>query len=216
MLTSIDERFRIPAPCPAPIGIAYDGQALWVTSYDTKRLYGIDASHGSVFEETPAPGTPFGISITGDELRVICANESDNRRIYRYIVGHGFKNDTVPCPRDTGSHLAYDGHSLFVAQRYDKRILELEAGGAIRRTIPSPREITGITFIDGFFYVVTTESIQVDDYRLLRIDARREPHEVMELATIPFTARGLTYDGTRLWTNARDRNTLVAFALPEG
>jgi hypothetical protein len=215
-LTPIDEQLRMPAPCPAPMGIAFDGSTLWLGSYEAKRLYGIDVNRGSVIEESAAPGTPYGITVIGDELRVICGDaEDDNRAIRRYIVGHGFKNGAIACPDDTGSFLAYDGEFLFLSQRFQKRILELDGAGAVNRTIGAPREITGMVIVDGRFYLSTTESKEVDDYRLLRIDARKEPYEIVELAAIPFRARGLAYDGTRLWTNDRFENTIVAFARPD-
>jgi hypothetical protein len=215
-LTPIDEQLRIPAPCPAPMGIACDGSTLWLASYETKRLYGIDVNTGNVIEESATPGTPYGITVIGDELRVICGDEKeDNRAIRRYIVGHGFKNGAVACPDDTGSFLAYDGEFLFLSQRFQKRILELDGAGAVNRTIGVPREITGMVVVDGSFYLSTTESREVDDYRLLRVDARKEPYEIVELAAIPFRARGLAYDGMRLWTNDRFENTIVAFARPD-
>jgi hypothetical protein len=215
-LTPIDEQLRIPAPCPAPLGLAFDGTTLWIGSYEAQRLYGLDASRGSVVEETATPGKPYGITITGDELRVVCGDEPDDHRsIRRYIVGHGFKNGAIPCPEDTGSFLAYDGESLFLSQRYNKRILELDGAGAVRRSISVPREITGMVVADGYFFLATTESREVDDHRLLRLDIRKEPYEIVELAAIPFRARGLGYDGQRLWTNDRFKNTIVAFARPD-
>ena len=71
-----------------------------------------------------------------------------------------------------------------------------------------------MVIVAGKFYLVTTESRTIDDYRLLCIDARKEEPAVVELATIPFAARSLGFDGTKFWTNCRAENTLVAFAKP--
>ena len=46
-------------------------------------------------------------------------------------------------------------------------------------------------------------------------EERKEPVEVVELASIGFGARGLAYDGTRFWTCDRAANTIVAFARPD-
>jgi hypothetical protein len=93
--------------------------------------------------------------------------------------------------------------------------LELDETGRVQRTIPVPRQITGMVIVGGLFYLVTTESRDVEDYRLLRLDARQERSEVTELAAIPFAARSLGFDGTKFWTNSRSENTIVAFARPD-
>jgi outer membrane protein assembly factor BamB len=213
---AIDELLRIPAPCPAPIGIACDGTDLWIGSFGTNRIYGLNAQRGTVFEEATAPGRPFGITVTGDALRVIVGEgEHDDRYIRRYIMGKDFKTEKVACPDRTGSFIAYDGDRLYVSQRDNKCILEMDEAGTVLRTIPVPRQITGMVIVGGRFYLVTTENRDDADYRLLCLDARREQPEVVELASIPFVARGLAYDGTKFWTNVRGENAIVAFAKPD-
>jgi len=214
-LPTIDEVQRLSSPCPAPIGIAYDGTYLWLGSVETDRIYAVDTMHGSVSEEWPAGGTPYGMCALGDELRVVVGEPvDDDRELARVVPGHGFKNHRLACPDATGSWLAYDGDFLFLSQRFQKRILELDEGGAVRRAIPVEREITGMTIVDGCFYLMTTESKEVDDYRLVRFDARGPEPVATELAAIPFVARGLAFDGTRFWTNIRAENTVVAFNRP--
>ncbi|HEY4438855.1 MAG TPA: hypothetical protein VGN14_00270 [Candidatus Elarobacter sp.] len=216
-IAAIDELLRIPAPCPAPIGIACDGSDLWIGSYETCRIYGLRAGQGTVFEEAKAPGRPFGITVTGDALRVVLndGDDEDDRYIRRYIMGKDFKSEKVPCPDLTGSHIAYDGDRLYVSQRFNKQIVEVNETGTVLRTIPVPREITGMVIVGGRFYLVTTESTEVDDYRLLCLDARKEEPQIHELASIPFIARGLAFDGTKFWTNVRSENAIAAFAKPD-
>ncbi|HYZ16085.1 MAG TPA: hypothetical protein VE591_06770, partial [Candidatus Acidoferrum sp.] len=120
------------------------------------------------------------------------------------------------CPGLTGSYLAYDGDRLYLSQRENQCILELDEAGKVLRTIQVPRQITGMVVVGGRFYLATTESHDVDDYRLLCLDARKEQPEVFELATIPFAARSLGFDGIKFWTNNREENSIVAFAKPTG
>lgn len=214
-LSTIEELVRIPAPCPSPMGLACDGPDLWIASSETNRIYGLKAQQGTVFEETAVPGRPFGLTVTGDALRVIVGDENDDRWIRRYIMGKDFKSDKVACPDHSGSFIAYDGDRLYLSQRYAKVILELDEAGTVLRTIPVPRQITGMVIVAGRFYLVTTESREVDDYRLLCLDARKEHPDVHELAAIPFGARSLGYDGTKFWTNDREQNAIVAFAKPD-
>ncbi|MDQ6926413.1 MAG: hypothetical protein M3154_09280, partial [Candidatus Eremiobacteraeota bacterium] len=117
-LSTIEELLRIPAPCPGPMGLACDGPDLWIGSYDTCRIYGMVAMQGRVFEEAIAPGRPFGLTVTGDALRVVVGDRddggTDDRFIRRYIMGKDFKSDAIRCPGGTGSFLAYDGDRLYL------------------------------------------------------------------------------------------------------
>jgi sugar lactone lactonase YvrE len=214
-LATIEELVRIPAPCPAPVGLACDGTDLWIGSPETHRLYGMNRQRGNVFEEAKAPGRPFGITVTGDALRVIVDDENGDRWMRRYIMGKDFKTEKIACPEHTGSFLAYDGDRLYLSQRDNQVILELDEAGTVLRTIPVPRQVTGMVIVGGRFYLVTTESQDVDDYRLLCLDARKEQPEIHELASIPFVARGLGFDGTKFWTNDKNHNSIVAFAKPD-
>jgi len=214
-LEPIEEMLRIPAPAPAPQGVACDGTDLWIGSNETHRIYGVRMQTGVVFEEGAAPGMPIGMVVTGESIRVVTSEGAEgDRYIRRYVIGHGFKSEAIPCPEHTGSFLAWDGDHVFLSQRYEQRILELDAGGTVIRTIPVPRQITGMTIIHGRFYVMTCENKACDDMRLLRIDARKEVHDITEVAGVPFVARGLTWDGIKFWTTAREANELVAFIVP--
>ena len=215
-LTEIDQLLQIPAPCPGPLGLACDGPNLWVGCGETNRIFGMDARQGTVFEEAAAPAKPYGMCVTGDALRVIIATpETDDRFIRRYIFGKDFKSEAVACPDHTGSFLAYDGDSLFVSQRFDQRIVEIDLSGKALRTIQTPRQVTGLTVVGGRIYAVGTPDTKSKDYRLSRIDARGPQLEIVELAALPFVARSLAFDGTRFWTHDRDERKIVAFARPD-
>lgn len=214
-LAPIDELLRIPAPCPAPQALACDDTTLWIGSAETHRIYGMNTQQGTVFEEAAAPGSPIGMTVTGDALRVVCAEDDNARFIRRYVFGKDFKSEKIACPDDTGSFLAYDGDRLFLSQRYLQRILELDDNGGVVRAITVPRQITGLVVVGGRFYATTCADSENNDYRLLRIDARQELPEIVELATFPFIARSIGYDGTKFWTNCRTENEIVAFSKPD-
>lgn len=212
-LASIEELQRIPSPGPAPQALACDGSDLWVASAETNRLYGLRANTGAVFEEAEAPGCPIGMVVTGESLRMVLSEHDDSRYIRRYVIGHGFKSDGLACPDDTGSFLAYDGDNLFLSQRHARRILHIDMGGEVQRTIPVPRQICGMVIVNGCFFLMTTDAPgEPEDYRLFRIDARKPEPEVTELARVPFLARSLAWDGTKFWTSSRNTNEIVAFA----
>ena len=219
-MAAIEELYRIPAPAPINQSLAADGTTLWMGSLQTKRMYGIDSRRGSVFEENPAPGGPIGSVVIGDELRVICSEngKEDNRFVRRYVVGHGFKeHEAIACPDDTGSFLAWDGDVLYLSQRFNKRILAIDERGKILSVVAElPREITGMTVVNGCFYLATSGGKDSGEFRITKVDARQGPPKISDLASIPYEARSLTHDGQRFWTNQRWDSQIVAFKLPEG
>lgn len=212
---AIKELLRLPSPAPLPLGLASDGDTLWMASRETHRIYAIDTKKWTVGEEAQAPGGPFGMAMVGDELRVVIGHgEKDyDRYIYRFIPGHGVKSDRIACPDLTGSHVAFDGDTLFLSQAAYQRILALDGQGDIIREIALERRPVGMTIADGVFYVITGDE-EFENLEFRRVDAHNETPEVTVLASIPFDARGLTYDGARFWTSHRDNNEIVCFEKP--
>lgn len=215
---AIEELFRVPSPAKANQALAVDGDTLWMGSLETRRIYGIDWHKGAVIEENTAPGRPIGMCVMGDELRVVCSENAkeDNRFIERYVPGHGFKeSDKIACPEDTGSFVAFDGDLMYLSQRFQKRILSLDDKGKVIRVVADlPLEITGMTIHEGCFYLATTAGSDSGDYRITRVDARQGAPHITDLATVPFEARSIAFDGERFWTNQRWEAQFVAFKLP--
>jgi hypothetical protein len=210
----ISEILRMPSPAPMPMGLAYDGALLWMTSRGTERLYAIDPKRWTVREEAQLPGKPTGMTILGDELRIVLGfGENDDRYIYRYIPGHGIKNERIACPDFTGSNMGYDGDTLFLSQAANSRILALDGQGAVLREIPLPGcRPLGMTISCGYFYVVGED--EAENLYLHKVDAHGETAVITRVASFPFDARCLAFDGTRFWTSHRDNNQIVAFEVP--
>ncbi|MHB8141378.1 MAG: YncE family protein [Vulcanimicrobiaceae bacterium] len=214
---NIEELLRLPSPAPRPQSLAFDGSLLWMGSLQTERLYAIDPVHWTVVEEADVPGRPFGLTVVGDDLRVLCGEgEQDHRVIRRFIPGHGIKSAwQIACPDDTGSQLGYDGERLYVSQWHNQRILSIDESGTVGSTIAVPHGICGQVVVDGRFYLVTTDDEASTDYFLTRVDARNGVPLSEDLARIPFQARALAFDGVKFWTNHRESAQIVAFARPD-
>jgi hypothetical protein len=202
----------LPSPAPRPQSIAFDGEKLWMGSIETSRLYAIDPRQWTLIEEDKAPGKPWGMTVVGDELRVICGEgEDDDRIVRRFLPGHGFKNQgSFRCPDGTGSQLSYDGTWLYVSQWYNRRLLALDDLGNVTRRIDVPHQICGQCYVDGSFYLVTTDDEETGEYFLTKVAANGATTSE-DLARIPFAARALAYDGSQFWTNHREANQIVAF-----
>ncbi len=210
--STFQELIRLPSPAPAPQALACDGAHLWMGSLETQRLYGIDRQHFTVFEETNAPGKPIGAVSLGDELRVVCAEgEGDHRFIRRYIPGHGFKaHEGIACPDDTGSFLAFDGTRLWLSQRFNQRILELDSAGKPMRCIEADTQILGIAWVDAVLYVSLWYGKQ-GGCKIARVAGGQDG--LTEHVQLPFAAVSLTHDGTRFWTNDAKATAIVAFVI---
>jgi hypothetical protein len=217
-MDAITELLRLDAPCPKPQALAFDGTALWIGSILTQRLYAVDPQHWTLRDEFAVPGKPWGMTVAGDELWVVLGEtDEDNRVIRRVVPGHGVHADgAIPCPEDTGSQLSYDGERLYVSQWYKQRILALADDGTVTSVIALPHQICGQVVVDGRFYCLTTDDENSHRYFITRVDARHGEPVIDDLATLDFDARALAYDGERFWTNHREANQTVAFALPGG
>ena len=210
--TTINEVRRLPSPAPRPQPIALDGDTLWMGSWETQRLYAIDSHKWTVSDEAPMPGRGFGMTMVGDEMRIVVSDDKDDRYLQRFIPGHGFKNDRIALPELSGSHVAFDGDVIYVSQLGNKCIVSLDNSGKVLHTIPLERGACGMTIVDGCFYLITGDE-ELEDLRITKLDARGSAPIATDLASVPFDARALAYDGSRFWTCHRDNHEVVAFTL---
>jgi hypothetical protein len=211
--TTIEELLRLPSPAPVPQALTCDGDHLWMGSWDTERIYGIDRQHFTVFEERNAPGKPVGMVSVGDELRVVVSEggDDDHRFIRRYVPGHGFKaHERLACPDDTGSFIAFDGTNVWLSQRYKQRVLELDAEGNVLTEVHAPAQILGIVWVDEALFFSLWHGRDKGGCRLGRW---ARGGSIEEIATLPFGAVSLTHDGTRFWANQPSKNEIVAFTF---
>ncbi|MBD5606052.1 MAG: hypothetical protein IAI48_13340 [Candidatus Eremiobacteraeota bacterium] len=215
-LPAVAELVRIPSPAPAPQALAHDGEHLWIGSFETSRIYGLDPIHGTVFEQTSAPGRPIGATMLGDEMRfVIGDGDTDDRTIRRYVPGHGFKSsDVLPCPDATGSFLAYDGTDLWLSQRHLERVHRLDAHGAPARTIDVGEEIIGLAWSGERLYCSLWLGSKTGRCRIGYVVPSSPAPALVVVATLPFVGVSLACDGERFWTNDFKANEIVAYAIP--
>jgi hypothetical protein len=214
-LPIIRETDRLPSPATTPQALAWHRGELWFGSRDLRRVYRMDRERWKIAEEFEAPGIPWAAVSAGDALWfTLGEGEDDDRYLRRYIPGQGFAESGIPCPEFTGSYLGFDGEHLYLSQWYNFRILKLDAIGNILGEIPIGAEISGHTFVNGLIYVLRGTEQNGGDWRLARLDPREPTPKIEELARIPFQCRSLAFDGERLWTNHRDADQIVSFALP--
>lgn len=216
-LPVIIERKRLRSPAVTPQALTWDGTDLWMGSRDLKRIYRIEGNSWTIAEERDAPGIPWAAVHAGHDLWfTLGEGADDDRYIWRYVTGQGFsERDRVACPDLTGSYLSYDGQHLYLSQWYKHRILKLDAKANILREIAVHAEICGHVFVEGLIYVLRGTEQNGGDWRIARLDPREGTPQIEELARVPFQCRSLTFDGESFWTNHRDANEIVSFAVAE-
>lgn len=213
MLKAIAEVDRLVSPSPEPHSIAIRGKDVWVASRATRRIDVIEREGWKKTGEIEPPGMPWGMSYGGGAIVMTCGEGTDDsRRVHRYVPGEGFDALDIPCPDDTGSHLALYGGRVLLGQWYNKKLLLLADDASVVRSWSVPHEICGVAVIDDMAAVLGTDDEDNGAYYLSRLDLRTGLAD--DLATVPFRARGLAWDGSRFWTNHREADRTVSFALP--
>ncbi len=218
-VTPIIEKHRLASPCVTPQALAFQGQKLWLSSRDLRRLYRLEVESRKVVEEIEPPGVVWAAVSVGEELRcTIGLGADDDRYVYRYSSRAGFEK-LFACPELTGSYLSFDGTHLYLSQWYKGQIHRVDDSGNISRTIEVGAEICGHTFADGMLYVLRGRENKdipnaAEEWRIARLDLNETTPEVKDLATIPFAARSLAFDGENFWSNHRAADEIAAFTLP--
>lgn len=166
-------------------GVTYDGEVVWWAS--EKKLNALDPDTGEIvrFLEVPAHA---GTAYDGRHLYQIA-----DGRIQKINPETGDVLSSIPAPSaDDNSGLAWAEGSLWIGQADGHKIHQLDPQtGAILRTIPSNRMVTGVTWVDGDLWHGTWE----DESELRRIDP--QTGEVLESLAMPagVGVSGLESDG---------------------
>jgi hypothetical protein len=216
-LPLIAERERLVSPAPTPQALTWHQKELWMGSRDLPRVYRMERKSWKVTEEREAPGTPWAAISAGQSLWfTLGEGPDDDRYLRRYVSGQGFSEERIACPEFTGSYLSYDGEHLYLSQWYKHRILKLDLKGNILREIAIHEEISGHVFATEVIYVLRGTEQGEGDWRIARLDPEEETPQIEDLARVPFQCRSLAFDGEHFWTNHREADRIVSFAMPNG
>ena len=199
---------------PQPHSVAVDGQRVWIGSRATKHIDVMDRDTWKKIDEIVPPGMPWGMTLGNGEIVMTCGEtDDDTRRIRRYVPSRGFVEGFVACPDDTGSHLAIDAEGrVLLGQWYNQKLLVLGNDGSVLRSIDAPHGIAGVAVIGDNACVLGTDDEDHGEYFISRIDLTTGAAQ--DVATVPFHARGLSFDGSRFWTNEREADRTLTFVLP--
>lgn len=182
-------------------------------SWETDRLYAIEPHSWKITGEAAAPGKPYGLASSGGDLWVVVSlGADDDRYLVRFSPATGFdEGSRVACPDFTGSHLAADAAGLYLCQQGNARILAIDAQANVLRTIALPTRCAGLGFgPDGAAFMISGDE-ELENLRFAALDLSTDAPKERALATIPFDARSLAFDGTNWWTSHREASEIVSF-----
>jgi len=193
---------------------------MWLTSAANGRLYAVDPQTWGVQREFVPPAEALGMTYTGSEFRLILAPgidepdlERDHRYVYSFSPDVGFAECFV-CPDNSGSFLAYANGTLYLSQAWDKKIIELDEGGAAVREVQLERRPVGMTIVDGAFFLVTVDD-EWGDGRFDRLGIDSDASSLQTLRALLFKPRSVAFDGEQFWTADRNNHAIVSFTLDD-
>jgi streptogramin lyase len=186
-----------PKPATSTVGLAWDGSRLWAGDFHGQTISLLDADQ-KIASTYPAPGRPLGLAWCEARLAAVISHpETDNRTIHYFDGGtNAWLEHSVRCPDDTGSHLAWDGGHVWLSQRHNKVLLQLNPDGTVRHTIDVPNEITGFSWLGATAWMNLRVEQGFSDI------AKRGPgaSRPTMVERLPGGLASLAYDGGGFWT----------------
>jgi PKD repeat protein len=203
-------RKSVPAPGQSPLGIAYDGSALWVvdtTDLETSKLYRVDPQSGSVLKSFDAPTiAPDALAWDGSRLWLVDGAES---KLLQIDPSNGKVLKTLDAPGTYPTGIAHDGTALWVADADELKIFKVNPlTGKVIDSFDAP----------GYF----PQGLAWDGKYLWHLDAaiiyKLDPSDGTVLAEYEAPREqlvDLTWDGQYLWATDGEGKQLVQFGVGE-
>jgi Transglutaminase-like superfamily len=200
---------QMPCPVAEPMGLAVDGDRLWITDMATRSHVLFEPGPGRVVERLPAIGLmPTGITRWNDTLLM-----ADRRRDTIARVRPGKDTDLSPIPyyERWATGLTLDGEHLWVVDAREAKIHQLDpVDGTTIQSFDAPeKKPTGIAF-DGRYLWVADHGKD----SLYRVD--REDGSVVTILPSPgpYPSALAVSDGS-LWVADYQSGQLSQVALPD-
>ena len=190
------------APGNYPSGLTWDGQHLWVTDFQTDRIYELN-DQGKVIRSIESPAYyPVGLAFDGkylwnaDSKGLIPQGDEYHRgKIYKIDPKDGQILQTLPAPTPSPAGLAWDGHYLWCVDNIHRKLIQFdpEDGTTIKEFRSPANGPQGITFDGEYLWI----SDRLQD-KIYRVDPASG--NVILITNAPGKyARDLCWDGKNLW-----------------
>lgn len=200
VITSFD------GPGSRSVGIASDGQQLYISDNINKKIYTIDTS-GALLASFDAPSatTPKSLEYDGSTLWYA---ESDHDKIYQ-VDTSGSVIQSFDAPGTVASGIAYDGESLWHVDYYDDFLYKLDTSGNILSQAPLTGNMYGGLAYDGSFLWLLRDDIS----KIYRIDSNG--NQIGPSYDCPSEkTSALSFDGKDLWCADWSENVIYKLDIP--
>jgi len=135
----------IESPCDNNVGLAWDGEHLWVSQGDLGSLcpsgiLEIDSGGNELFSFSSPGSGPRGLAYDSNPLFLPYLWSADfyDNKIYR-VTESGDIVGSIPVPSEGTSGLAWDGNSLWVSEWYSYKIYKVNpANGEVLGSFDAP------------------------------------------------------------------------------
>ncbi len=197
----------LAAPGQSPLGIAWDGAALWVVDtldLENYKIYKIDPADGRVLSSFDCPAMlPDGLAWDGSRLWLVDGMDSKLMQLDA-STGEVLKALAAPGTYPTG--LAWDGSALWVADADDLKIYKINPiTGKVIDSFDAPGYFpTGLAWDGKFLWHLDTVSI----YKIDPTDGT-----VLAEYEAPRQLADLSWDGQYLWATDAEGKQLVQLGL---
>ncbi len=197
----------LPAPGQGPLGIAWDGSALWVVDtpdLETYKLYRVDPQTGNVLSSFDAPTIlPEGLTWDGSRLWLADGAES---KLVQIDASNGKVLKSLSAPGTYPTGLAWDGSALWVADADELKIFKVNpVTGKVIDSFAAPGDFpTGLVWDGRALW-------NLDIVTLYKLD----PSGGAVLAEYEAPGQQLGYlawDGQNFWATDEEKR-LLQFAL---
>ncbi|MDE4542252.1 hypothetical protein [Thermoanaerobacterium sp. R66] len=129
--------YSFSSPDSWPYGLAWDGTNLWLTGFNTQKIYKLNPSTGAVISSFSSPDSwPYGLAWDGTNLWLAGVN---TQKIYKLNPSTGAVISSFSSPDSSPYGLAWDGTNLWLAGVNTKKIYKLNPStGAVISSFSSP------------------------------------------------------------------------------
>jgi DNA-binding beta-propeller fold protein YncE len=201
---------KFPAPADGVGDIEFDGQHLWVESFNSYKLFQISTATGTIIRTIPTNVMrPYGLAFDGSSLWLADANNNTLQKIdtANGNVLQSFSG-ACACPTTYPAGLAWDGSNLWNLNTMslncnpDDSIYKINCSGqTLERHKGFGNYTAGLAFDGQFFWVSDNCSMKI--YKV-----NKNNLAVVDSVTAPGGQypNGLGFDGQTLWVsnNASD------------
>ena len=200
---------ELASPVAEPMGMAAEGDHLWISDLTTRTLVKVRAADGAVVATLAAPGNmPTGLAWQNGTL--FSADRTEEGLLWRLRPPAGPDLSTIPFYEHAPAGMVHDGRHLWVVDTHKARIHEVDPDdGTTIKSFEAPAGApTGIGFDGKYLWVadhVTDELYMVD---------RRDGSVVMTAAAPGKYTSALTIASGAMWLADYQARKLYKLALP--